>query len=225
MPSLFLSLFTLLLSFHSCLTGSKYESISTLINQITENWPIIIEDFQRLIFSPVKYSLIKGNFSHYESSFSIQFSFNTKSENFDEASILNFKSLSIPQEIHSKLLTQIHSLDTESNYGFTAYDILYTPYGRGDSLDFAMLFIEHEEDIGRYHTISLHLKTNYKYHEGVVAVNESPAYNFFPFSQKCIVELNGSAEYEVDAISKYFQMVILKKFAELFGVSLSYPSF
>jgi hypothetical protein len=62
----------------------------------------------------------------------------------------------------------------------------------------------------------------------IISVNESTAYNFFPFSDKCITELGTTtAEYEVDALSKYFQMITLKKFAELFGTtpSLEYPSF
>ena len=210
--------------------GSKYESISTLITQITENWPLIIEDFDRLPLSSTKYSLMKGNFSSYESKFSLQFNFNIKSQNFDEAMTLNFKLLSIPTSIHSKLLTQMHTLDSGMNYGFTAYDILYTPITSSNVFDFVIIFIEYEEDIARYHTITLLLKANipFKDSNNIISVNESTAYNFFPFSDKCITELGTTtAEYEVDALSKYFQMITLKKFAELFGTtpSLEYPSF
>ena len=210
--------------------GSKYESLSTLITQITENWPLIIEDFDRLPLSSTKYSLMKGNFSSYESKFSLQFNFNIKSQNFDEAMTLNFKLLSIPTSIHSKLLTQMHTLDSGMNYGFTAYDILYTPITSSNVFDFVIIFIEYEEDIARYHTITLLLKANipFKDSNNIISVNESTAYNFFPFSDKCITELDTTtAEYEVDALSKYFQMITLKKFAELFGTtpSLEYPSF
>lgn len=210
--------------------GSKYESISILITQITENWPLIIEDFDRLPLSSTKYSLMKGNFSSYESKFSLKFNFNIKSQNFDETMLLNFKLLSIPTSIHSKLLTQMHTLDSGMNYGFTAYDILYTPITSSNVFDFVIIFIEYEEDIARYHTITLLLKANipFKDSNNIISVNESTSYNFFPFSDKCITELTTTtAEYEVDALSKYFQMITLKKFAELFGTteSLDYPSF
>ena len=206
--------------------NSKYESLSTLVNQITENWPLIIEDFKRLPISSTKYSLIKGNFSSYESNFSLQFNFNIKSVTFDEAMTLNFKLLSIPATVHSKLLTQMHTLDSGMNFGFTAYDILYTPINAANSVDFAIIFVEYEEDIARYHAITLLLKVSMPLNgSNVVSVSESTSYNFFPFSDKCISELGATAEYEVDALAKYFQMITLKKFAELFGVSLDYPYF